>query len=756
MKANILFTICNLNYLQRAITMFNSINLKGEDATKRFIFISEKIDMKSKWLNLKRDLLENHNIIVKGYEEIHYDIDYLYLKYNLIEFSTCLKPFIFEFLFESEPEIRFVHYLDPDLYFLDGGTLDRINSHHVNSPLIFHTPHFFTEPNSAESMYPGSFRNILQVGNSNFGYLSMNSLNKDFLMEFKALVEYHCYENIEYGMFTDQKIGNYLLLKYSERIQKIESKGFNVSYWNLFERTIESGVNSNFQILESKDQLECFHFSGFNLMTPQLLTSHVVNVKIDKNVALQQLVELYVEDLTKIELNYEGISLEVNQIYQSKYFGTWLKYKNYKSKMVLNSYDIKIDKNFFIENIYAHVDLKEYVFFEGKFLNHRFKEWINENIVNDSRIDYFKKIIEISGWSIDTEEYTESFQTFYGDVSVIGWFSRVSGVGEFAKTLFEMLNSMSLNVNKIDVDENVGQCTILSKLNIWCINADNILEIIHKSRINISDSYNIAVVFWEIEYFPPNFVANCNKLDEIWVATDFIYEGLVKSGVKNVKKMPMLVPVDNFESPPLNTRVNKKDKKILCAFDFMSCFDRKNPIGVIKIFNSICVKNPDIQLIVKISNSESFPNSRYLLFKEIGSNKRITVIEDLISDQEMSDLYMECDIYISLHRAEGLGLNLIKAVNAGMQVISTRYGGPLEFLNNENAFLVGYQYKEIRNSTNDAFQYPYTGLWAEPDLSEAKVILEKIVQSSEDFGQNRQIQKIGTDRRQWGEFLSEI
>jgi glycosyltransferase involved in cell wall biosynthesis len=47
-----------------------------------------------------------------------------------------------------------------------------------------------------------------------------------------------------------------------------------------------------------------------------------------------------------------------------------------------------------------------------------------------------------------------------------------------------------------------------------------------------------------------------------------------------------------------------------------------------------------------------------------------------------------CDSYISLHRSEGFGLTMAEAMYFSKPVIATGYSGNLEFMNEENSFLV--------------------------------------------------------------------
>ena len=79
-------------------------------------------------------------------------------------------------------------------------------------------------------------------------------------------------------------------------------------------------------------------------------------------------------------------------------------------------------------------------------------------------------------------------------------------------------------------------------------------------------------------------------------------------------------------------------------------------------------------------------------------------------------LITHCAAYVSLHRAEGLGLTMSEAMSAGRPVIATGYSGNLDFMTPDNSLLVGYRSVEIPAS---ARPYGPPTRWAEPDLAEA-------------------------------------
>ena len=82
-----------------------------------------------------------------------------------------------------------------------------------------------------------------------------------------------------------------------------------------------------------------------------------------------------------------------------------------------------------------------------------------------------------------------------------------------------------------------------------------------------------------------------------------------------------------------------------------------------------------------------------------------------------------CDCYVSLHRAEGLGLTMAEAMALGKPVIATNYSGNLDFMTDTTAHLIGWTPRKIGSGQDP---YPADSLWAEPDLDEAAAAMRKV------------------------------
>ena len=90
---------------------------------------------------------------------------------------------------------------------------------------------------------------------------------------------------------------------------------------------------------------------------------------------------------------------------------------------------------------------------------------------------------------------------------------------------------------------------------------------------------------------------------------------------------------------------------------------------------------------------------------------------------------LAADCFVSLHRAEGLGLGLAQCKALGKPAIATAYSGNLAFMTDENSWLVPYTMTTVGP---DALPYPAGAPWAEPDLEAAVAAMRAVVYDRDD------------------------
>ena len=324
-------------------------------------------------------------------------------------------------------------------------------------------------------------------------------------------------------------------------------------------------------------------------------------------------------------------------------------------------------------------------------------------------------------------------------VNFIGFARGELGLGQAMRSMANAVNiaAIPLAIRKINVSllsrqsnndlDSFSSDYCRYPINIICVNPDMLNRLpFWVSFSEWTKRYNIGYWFWELESFPTSWKYATHMVDEIWVATEYIAEAMRKSGKKAVK-IPF--PLE-FELPPNSMSKEyfgiKPDKfTFLFSFDFLSAIARKNPQGVIKAFKeAFPSSNDSVRLILKTINSRSNLGALKKLADLIDGDLRIELRDNYLSQDEIRGLIRSADCYISLHRAEGLGLGLAEAMYMGKPTIATGYSGNLEFMNESNSLLVSYQLVPIAQG-----EYPNgVGVrWADPSIDEAALAMRKIV-----------------------------
>ncbi|MBI5640857.1 MAG: glycosyltransferase [Nitrospirae bacterium] len=160
-------------------------------------------------------------------------------------------------------------------------------------------------------------------------------------------------------------------------------------------------------------------------------------------------------------------------------------------------------------------------------------------------------------------------------------------------------------------------------------------------------------------------------------------------------------------------------------FDFLSFFERKNPLALVEAFSKAFPQSGDACLVIKCSNSNRNPSLMTELLRSAkGLNVRI--IDRYLQKEELYGLLSLADCYVSLHRSEGFGLTLAESMYLGKPVIATAYSGNMDFMTVNNSFPVKFRLIEIEN---DAGPYKKGNVWADPDTDHASELMRFVYEN---------------------------
>ncbi len=237
----------------------------------------------------------------------------------------------------------------------------------------------------------------------------------------------------------------------------------------------------------------------------------------------------------------------------------------------------------------------------------------------------------------------------------------------------------------------------------------------------------IAYWYWEFDSVPDSWRRCADNVDEIWTANEFIAKGLREKFKQPVHAFMPGLTLPEFKQQP-RSHFDLDDDVFIFTFVFhmSSVMERKNPQALIAAFNRAFSEADNVMLVIKTSFGEQHPTQ----LKELQSaaNKRIKIIDEVWSQTDTLGLIGCTDVYISLHRSEGLGLTMAEAMLMAKPVIGTRYSGNLEFMNDRNSLLVDYDLIEL-----DKEYPPYKkGMsWANPSVTHAAQLMRQLYDNPE-------------------------
>lgn len=324
-------------------------------------------------------------------------------------------------------------------------------------------------------------------------------------------------------------------------------------------------------------------------------------------------------------------------------------------------------------------------------------------------------------------------------VNLVGFAYGEFGLGESLRALARAADSGDIPFIVKDVDQRLqarqadrsiaGHVSeaLRHRLSLLCLNPDMlkpVLPVLQATRDG--GGRNVGYWYWELEHIPRAWDEAFDAVDEIWCATEFIATAMRGATDKPVFKIP----------PPIELHIGRAYSRadfalppapylFLFTFDFNSFAMRKNPEAAIRAFRSAFPPGrDDVGLVVKSINGAHRPELVAAIRALIAGDPRIVQMDRFLSRDEAYGLTSVCDAYVSLHRAEGLGLGLAEAMYLGKPVVGTAYSGNLEFMHEGNSALVGYRMVPV-----NAGEYLYDDprfVWAEADVDDAARHLRRL------------------------------
>ena len=238
------------------------------------------------------------------------------------------------------------------------------------------------------------------------------------------------------------------------------------------------------------------------------------------------------------------------------------------------------------------------------------------------------------------------------------------------------------------------------------------------SRLNLLHHYA-----WEESGFPADWANDFNNhLDGVTCLSSHVEKILVDHGV-TAQLSVSGCGVSHWERIEPDAAYKLGNGRSFRFLHVSSCFPRKGADVLLKAYGGSFSNIDDVTLVIK-----TFDNPHNEIEKGLAEAKNnrsdfpdVLIIKDDLSDAQLKALYEQCDALIAPSRAEGFGLPLAEAMLSGLPVITTGWGGQLEFCNHETAWLIDYSFTYARTHFG-----LFDSVWAEPDADQLACLMRDV------------------------------
>jgi len=344
------------------------------------------------------------------------------------------------------------------------------------------------------------------------------------------------------------------------------------------------------------------------------------------------------------------------------------------------------------------------------------------------------------------------------------------GIGEDLRMAVECCEAAGIACHVVNVDAgNTRQADLHLKgkvsdstelppynTNLFCLPAfDTVSRVFMQKGAAVFEGYrNIGWWPWELAVFPKAWKPYAFELvDEVWASSTFLEDMYKLATDKPVKLVPLAVSVERMKPYPRQHYGLPENKFLfLYIFDFNSSVARKNPMAAVQAFKQAFQQTDNtVGLVLKTMNTKPNNPEWQAFLKECQTDKRIQLITETLDRPEVLGLINACDVYVSLHRAEGFGRTLAEAMLLGKPVLATNYSGNVDFMHSSLAYPVSFFESKIENHTYQWVEPDDYSVWAESNIESAfesmrKVRFLKIDKFLKDFSTNEAREFFGVDR----------
>ncbi|HEY1171408.1 MAG TPA: glycosyltransferase family 29 protein [Verrucomicrobiae bacterium] len=257
---------------------------------------------------------------------------------------------------------------------------------------------------------------------------------------------------------------------------------------------------------------------------------------------------------------------------------------------------------------------------------------------------------------------------------------------------------------------------------------------------------------WEFGALPAEWTKAMERVDEVWVNSQYVRRVYLDSGVEpsKVKYLPLGINPDRFrpDVKPLPLNTQKKFKFLFVG----GTIHRKGPDLLLQAYLSKFTAADDVCLVIKDFGGQSVYAGQTLAEQIRTAQATPNAPEILYLDQEMPAedlprLYVACDCLVHPYRGEGFGLPVLEAMACALPVIVTGGGSTDDFASAEVTYRIPAVRAALGNEVS-GMKLVQGGWWLEPIFTDLQKTMREVFENPAE-AKARGVKASEIARRDW-------
>lgn len=745
-----IFTICSNNYVPMAKVLLESARRHHPEATLYLCLADEPL-VDDEFYPQACEVVRGDSLEIPDFRDFAF-------RYDVMEFNTALKPFMFRHLLGRGH--RSVVYLDPDIeiYAPLKPVLDLIDE---GASFVL-TPHL-TKPAERDS-YPDDF-GIMLAGVYNLGFLGVGASEETdrILRWWSRKLQIDCINDQGRGIFVDQKFMD-LVPGFADGARVLRDTTCNAAYWNIDQRELSQAGET---WLVDGRPLCFFHFSGISVNDKTRLSRYTTAFRgLDRQGPLALLTGAYID---RLRANGHGsipnaaysygrfssgtpIPLQARKMYRDSHvcwshgdpFETYEEYLHLPCVPRAGSSRYPVTR--FMQYLHRNDSGMQKLYNLDS--PEQAEAYVRGQIGRAHSRHFDRRLVETAALRSGrgalrtlARKPPEKRNASDPSINVVGYLRLALGLGEVGRKMLASLADAGVSAQGLPVHfgsestpvevgmESSFADRAVAPIQLFNINADQLPRVIdHLGPALREDAYRIVMPFWELEEFPEAWLPAFDCVDEVWAPTRYVQSMLAPRLSIPVFHMPLTLTL----TPPPNcarSDFGLPDHAFLFffAFDYFSFIERKNPLALVRAFKKAFAgqrKAESVKLVIKTLNADAAGEANRDLREALRDEPDIILVDQTLDRVQTLQLINLCDAVASLHRSEGLGLIVAEAMALGKPVIATDYSATTELVTPATGWPVDFKLVRVAEG-----EYPHTHeqVWAQPDEDHAAWQMRQVV-----------------------------